>query len=384
MKKALMYAHVASMIQLFNMDNIRILIEQGYRVDVACNMEEGSSISPEKIAAMRAELEAMGCRVFHVPVPRKLTALGALWHSLRQTKRLMNTEGYDLVHCHSPIGGVICRAANRLSRYYKKTKMLYTAHGFHFYQGAPRKNWLMYYPAERLCARWTDVLITINREDYALAERKFHVKKGGQILYVPGVGIDLNKFAHREVTDRSYLQSLGLDICESDAVLLSVGELIVRKNHELVIRALACLERDDVKYLICGMGAFRPELERLITQYNLQSRVFLLGYRTDIAELLNASDAYVFPSFQEGLSVALMEAMAVGKAVACSRIRGNVDLIDRDGGVMFDPHSVDDCLAALKVLLKSDRAAMGTYNAKRIQAFSKETINALMAQIYEQ
>lgn len=381
MKKALMYAHVASMIQLFNMDNIRILIEQGYRVDVACNMEEGSSISPEKIAAMRAELEAMGCRVFHVPVPRKLTALGALWHSLRQTKRLMNTEGYDLVHCHSPIGGVICRAANRLSRYYKKTKMLYTAHGFHFYQGAPRKNWLMYYPAERLCARWTDVLITINREDYALAERKFHVKKGGQILYVPGVGVDTVRFAklsreHDELCDR-------FSIPRGSRLLLSVGELNDNKNHALVVNALPALDA-DVHYVICGQGPNEPMLRALAKQNGCAERLHLLGYCAQVPQIVVSCDAFVFPSLREGLSLALMEAMAGALPVACGRIRGNVELIDRDGGVMFDPHSVDDCLAALKVLLKSDRAAMGTYNAKRIQAFSKETINALMAQIYEQ
>lgn len=381
MKKALMYAHVASMIQLFNMDNIRILIEQGYHVDVACNMEEGSSISDEKIAAMRAELEAMGCRVFHVPVPRKLTALGALWHSLRQTKRLMNAEGYDLVHCHSPIGGVICRVANRLSRYYKKTKMLYTAHGFHFYKGAPRKNWLMYYPAERLCARWTDVLLTINREDYALAEQKFHVKRGGQVLYLPGVGVDTARFAklsreHDELCDR-------LSIPHESRLLLSVGELNDNKNHALVVNALPALEA-DVHYVICGQGPNESLLRALARQNGCADRLHLLGYCAQVPQIVVSCDAFVFPSLREGLSVALMEAMAVGKAVACSRIRGNVDLIDEQGGTFFDPTNAESCAAALKTLLDADMQALGVHNAEKVQAFSKDTVNTLMAQIYEQ
>lgn len=381
MKKALMYAHVASMIQLFNMDNIRILIEQGYHVDVACNMEEGSSISPEKIAAMRAELEAMGCRVFHVPVPRKLTAFGALWHSLRQTKRLMNTEGYDLVHCHSPIGGVICRVANRLSRYYKKTKMLYTAHGFHFYKGAPRKNWLMYYPAERLCARWTDVLLTINREDYALAEQKFHVKRGGQVLYLPGVGVDTARFAklsreHDELCDR-------LSIPHESRLLLSVGELNDNKNHALVVNALPALEA-NVHYVICGQGPNEALLRALARQNGCADRLHLLGYCAQVPQIVVSCDAFVFPSLREGLSVALMEAMAGALPVACGRIRGNVELIDEQGGTFFDPTNAESCAAALKMLFDADMQALGVHNAEKVQAFSKDTVNALMAQIYEQ
>lgn len=381
MKKALMYAHVASMIQLFNMDNIRILIEQGYHVDVACNMEEGSSISPEKIAAMRAELEAMGCRVFHVPVPRRLTAFGALWQSLRQTKRLMNAEGYDLVHCHSPIGGVICRVANRLSRHYKKTKMLYTAHGFHFYKGAPRKNWLLYYPAERLCAHWTDALITINREDYALAERKFRVKNDGSLIYIHGVGVATERFAglpreHDGLCDR-------LDIPRDSILMLSVGELNDNKNHALVVNALPALDA-DVHYVICGQGPNEPLLRALAEKNGCAERLHLLGYCEDVSKVVASCDLFVFPSLREGLSLALMEAMAGGLPVSCSRIRGNVDLIDENGGTFFDPRSVDECAAALKRLLQADRRAMGAYNAKRVQAFSRDTVNTLMAHIYKQ
>lgn len=376
MKKALMFAHVASMIQLFNMDNIRILIEQGYRVDVACNMEEGSSISAEKIEAMRRELEAMGCRVFHVPVPRKLTAVGDILRSLRQTTRLMNSEGYDLVHCHSPIGGVVCRLANRLSRNYRRTKMIYTAHGFHFYKGAPRKNWLLYYPAERLCARWTDTLITINREDYDLARSKM---RAGEVLYIPGVGVDVERYAAAKGQRESLCAQL--DIPSEAVLLLSVGELNENKNETLLVKALGALP-EKVYYLACGQGPAREEILSCARENGCAERVRLLGYRADVPEVLASCDLFVFPSLREGLSLALMEAMAAGKAVACSRIRGNIDLIDERGGVMFDSHSVDDCAAALGALLGSDTKAMGEYNAEKVQAFSKTRVHAQMEAIY--
>ena len=193
MKKALMYASVASMIQQFNMDNIRLLMDGGYQVDVACNMKEGSTISAEKIQAMEQTLREMGCGVYHIPVPRKVTALGAIFQSFRLSKQRMNEGAYDLIHCHSPIGGMICRLANRCSRHYAKTKMIYTAHGFHFYQGAPRKNWLLYYTAERFLAAFTDRIITINREDYERANR-FRLKEHGCVEQIPGVGVNIEKF----------------------------------------------------------------------------------------------------------------------------------------------------------------------------------------------
>lgn len=259
--------------------------------------------------------------------------------------------------------------------------MLYTAHGFHFYKGAPRKNWLLYYPAERLCARWTDVLITINREDYALAERKFHVKKGGQVLYVPGVGVDAACFAklpreHDKLCDQ-------LSISHESRLLLSVGELNDNKNHVLVVNALPALDA-DVHYVICGQGPNEPLLCALAQQKGCAERLHLLGYCAQVPQVVVSCDAFVFPSLREGLSLALMEAMAGALPVACGRIRGNVELIDEQGGTFFDPTDAESCAAALKTLLDADMRALGAHNAAKVQTFSKDTVNAFMAQIYEQ
>lgn len=376
-KKALMYASVASMIQLFNMDNIRLLQELGYEVDVACNMKHGSTISDEKVSLMKSELETMGVHVYHIPVPRSVTNIKDICKSFWITRKLMNEQRYSLIHCHSPIGGAICRLANRLSKWYGQVRMIYTAHGFHFYKGAPKINWLLFYPIERICSCYSDVLITINQEDYALAKRKM---KSKLCVYVPGVGVDLQKFKKVSLTEKSKFRILG--VSDKDTVLVSVGELSTRKNHEVVIRALSKLNNPNYKYFICGLGPLEHRLEKLILDLKMQSNIRLLGYRSDIAEILNMADVYVFPSLQEGLPVALMESMAAGKAVACSRIRGNTDLVDSNGGVLFDPHSVDDCTMAIDQLLHSNLAKMGEYNSNKIRGFSKKTVRELMSKIY--
>ena len=376
-KKALMYASVASMIQLFNMDNIRLLQELGYEVDVACNMKHGSTISDEKVSLMKSELETMGVHVYHIPVPRSVTNIKDICKSFWITRKLMNEQRYSLIHCHSPIGGAICRLANRLSKWYGQVRMIYTAHGFHFYKGAPKINWLLFYPIERICSCYSDVLITINQEDYALAKRKM---KSKLCVYVPGVGVDLQKFKKVSLTEKSKFRILG--VSDKDTVLVSVGELSTRKNHEVVIRALSKLNNPNYKYFICGLGPLEHRLEKLILDLKMQSNIRLLGYRSDIAEILNMADVYVFPSLQEGLPVALMESMAAGKAVACSRIRGNTDLVDSNGGVLFDPHSVDDCTMAIDQLLHSNLAKMGEYNSNKIRGFSKGAVRELMSKIY--
>ena len=376
-KRALMYASVASMIQQFNMANIRLLLESGYEVDVVCNLEQGSTITPEKIAAMRSELEGMGVRVIHVPIPRKISAIGEIITSFRMSRQIIAQGEYSLIHCHSPIGSVLCRLANRFSGRYGKAKMIYTAHGFHFFKGAPLLNWLIFYPMEWFCSWFTDVLITINHEDHDLASRQFRAR---QVAYVPGIGVDLEKYRTDSSGWAEKLAELGL--CGADTILVSVGELSVRKNHEVVLRALAREQDPHYQYLICGLGPLKEQLEQLVEELGIRDRVHFLGYRNDIAQILNIANIYVFPSLQEGLPVALMEAMAAGKAVACSRIRGNTDLIEEQGGTLFDPRSVDDCADAIGRMLNADYEQMGRFNTQKILGFSRETVGRQMADLY--
>ena len=249
---------------------------------------------------------------------------------------------------------------------------------------------------EKWCARFTDLLITINKEDYENA-KKFKAK---EVVYVPGAGVDTHKFVASEGARNKVRSELGIK--DDEIVLLSVGELIPRKNHAEVLRALKimkdrgvlahedCDERVQpkykIKYLIAGRGKIETELKEHIKTLGLTDNVMMLGFRTDIADVFAASDIYVFPSHQEGLPVALMEAMSVGMPVVCSKIRGNTDLIvDGEGGYLFDSKDAKSLVAALnKALVDNEtrRSEMGQINVETMKSFDKERVNEVMKNLY--
>ena len=339
--KALILASVASMIDQFNMDNINILLNLGYNVEVAANFVNVGTITRERAEELKKRLQNLKVYVHHIPIPRSVSNVHEIIYSYTFVKKLCNKNQYKIIHCHSPIGGVIARMAARESRK-NGTKLIYTAHGFHFYDGAPGKNWLTYYPVEKYCSRFTDVLITINHEDYHRAKAKFHTKK---TVYVPGIGIDTKKFNSGFIAVEKKRCELGV---KSDEIMIfSVGELSERKNYELVIRAIKQLNNPKIKYFIAGEEELKNYLEHLVEELCLGNKVVLLGYRTDSSELCQAADFLIFPSHQEGLPVALMEAIACKTAVVCSNINGNTDFVMNDKD-LFDECSFEDIDRCLK------------------------------------
>lgn len=350
----------------FFKDFIRQLLDEGNAVDIATNENGDNEIVSECY-------REWGCTVYPISCSRLPFDMGNI-RAIRQIRRIVRENQYDLVHCHTPIAAMCTRFACRPLRK-SGVKVFYTAHGFHFYKGAPKKNWLIYYPIEMFCSYFTDVLITINEEDYNLAKKKFHAKK---VEYVPGVGIDTKKFVVMQADRQKKRAELGIP---KDVVLvLSVGELNENKNHKTAIKAMVGL---DVYYIIAGKGEKSEELESLINSQRLQNKVQLIGYRDDVGELCEASDIFLFPSYREGLSVSLMEAMATGLSCVVSRIRGNTDLLDEDGGALFDPHSVEDCKAAIEKVMGADREKMGAHNVKKIRNFDISNILSKMSNIYK-
>ncbi|TGY90912.1 glycosyltransferase [Petralouisia muris] len=380
--RALMLASVASMIDQFNMDNIQILLEIGYDVDVVANFVDGGTITTERVEDLKRKLETLGVSVYHVPIPRKISHIEEIVDAYKQVKKLCNERKYKMIHCHSPIGGVIARFAARKARHYG-TKVIYTAHGFHFYKGAPIKNWLIFYPIEKICSKWTDVLISINNEDYKLAKERFYAKK---VTYVPGVGIDTKKFRSNLIDIEAKRAELGVGT--NDIMVLSVGELSQGKNHEIVIKALKKLNNPQMKYFICGKGELESYLIGLIKEFNLESQVKLLGYRTDVSELCQSADLFVFPSHQEGLPVALMEAIACQIPVICSNILGNRELV-KSKGCLFDDNNVDslvECLKRVGVTRKSINKMMKVsvkQNYENIRLFDLKGVSESMTTYYE-
>lgn len=376
MKKALILASVASMIEQFNMENIKLLQELGYEVDVVTNFENGSTISKERISILRQTLESMNVCAVHVPIPRSITNIKDILQSYRIVKKMCSDRHYSIVHCHSPIGGVIARLAARDSRK-NGCKVIYTAHGFHFYKGAPKKNWMMFYPIEKICSLWTDVLVTINREDYQFAQKHMHAKK---VEYVPGVGIHTERFKLSDFDGEKKRQEFSLK--KEDIVLLSVGELNDNKNHETIIRTLGQMNRDEVHYFIAGQGDKQAYLRELAA--TLGVNLHLLGYRTDVIELYNMADVYICPSKREGLSVALMEAMASGLACVVSKIRGNVDLIDEHSGCVANADDIESFAEIINQMItdKGFRLQAGKDNEQKVKMMDVAKVAPMMRDIY--
>lgn len=375
--KALVLASVASMIDQFNMQNIQLLLKNGYQVDVACNCKEGNTTSDERVYGLVKRLNDKGVPVIHVPIPRRITDVKGISNSINQVKKLCDENHYNLVHCHSPIGSVVARIAARDGRK-RGTKVIYTAHGFHFYEGAPLQNWILFYPVEKICSKWTDVLIAINKEDYAFAKKHMNA---GRVEYVPGVGVDTKAFQLENFDKYSKRKELGIKA--DDFFVLSVGELNQNKNHEVIVRAIAKLNNPKIQYFIAGKGNRADYLQELAKQLNVN--LHLLGYRTDIVELLNTADMYAFPSYREGLSVALMEAMSAGLPCVVSNIRGNVDLIEEGvGGYLSRPDDIEGFLFAINelVIRRDKRELFSDNNKKTVKNFDIECVVKRMIEIY--
>lgn len=369
-----MLATTAAMIEQFNKNNIEILRDMGYVVDVAGNFETGNPISDKKIDEFKYWIEMGNGKWIQIPATRNPLDIRGLFQSVRI---LIRENKYEFLHCHTPVGSVI----GRIAGHNMNIPVVYTAHGFHFFKGAPLKNWMIYYPIEKILSRWTDTLILLNQEDYGIAQKKFHSKR---VEYIPGVGVNREEIRKAVIDRNAMRKTLGLN--QDDFVIISVGELIKRKNQGIIVETLAEISNPKVKCIICGKGNQKEYLEKLIVKNNLQDRVFLLGFREDIAALCKMSDAFFFPSKQEGLSMAMMEAMAAGMPIIASDIRGNRDLIqDGFGGILVGPDDKQGYVNAVKCLVDNSdiREKMGKNNIVESAKYDRKIIEEKMKKIYE-
>ena len=302
--------------------------------------------------------------------------------SYKMLKKIIDEGNYDLIHCHTPVGAMIARLAALAARK-KGTKVIYTAHGFHFFKGAPLMNWLLFYPAEWLLAPVTDVLITINKEDHARALKQLHAKR---IEYVPGVGIHTEKFREQNVDRLEKRSSLGYG--SDDFLALTVAEMTPNKNHITILKALALLkdreEFQHIHYLICGRGEMWASLEESAKELGISDHVNFLGYRTDAPELYKASDLFLFVTFREGLSVALMEAMSSGMPIVAAKIRGNTDLIDDGVSGVFSENSPEAVAEHILAMYRDPqrREQLGKAAAEKALLFDDKNVLNQVKEIY--
>lgn len=342
-----------------------MLKEKGYEVHVAAknNLADKNGL----------ELKHAD-KFIEIPFSRSPKSLQNL-KALKQLKKLLKEEYYDLIVCNTPMGGIITRMAAKKTRK-KGTKVVYMAHGFHFYKGAPKKNWLVFYPIEKFMARHTDVLITINREDYALAKQRLKISN---IYHINGIGVDFTRL-QRDINREEERKQLGLT--NTDFVLLSVGELNKNKNNIVVLQALKELKNEKVKYLIAGNGPLEQELKRKVLEWGLTNQVQFLGYTRDLAKYMYSVDAFCFVSYREGLGLAAIEAMYCGLPILTSNKHGINDYsIEGETGYKCEPNDYLALAKAIDKLYKNPEQCknMGASNVRNAYKYEiKKISNALM------
>lgn len=370
MKKALLVTTVSGFVPQFEMNNVRILQQMGYEVHYASNYHMPSYGNDN------SRLDGTGIIRHQVDFERSPFTLKNI-AVYKQLKKVMEEEQFDLVHCHTPMGGALARIAAHNT---KTGPVLYTAHGFHFFKGAPLVNWLCYYPVEKMLSHYTDVLICINQEDYERAKKKFYAK---QVIKIPGVGIDIKRIENIDVDRNKKREDLGIG--KDQKVLLFVGEMTKNKNHRLIIEAVAKLHDSSITAVFCGHGQEEQHLRELAKTLHVEEQIRFLGYRKDVLEIYKIADLFVFPSMREGLPVALIEAMASGLAVVCSDIRGNRDLIEEGkGGILIKGDSLEEYCKNIKMLKSNDkeRIKMGDFNKNKVAQFSIDEVERVMYRIY--
>lgn len=381
-KRVLMVATVPSMIGQFNMNNINILLDMGYQVDVAADFTDISVWPAERVQKFMDSMRGMGIECIQLDFSRNPLKLDKHINSYKETVDLIKKRQYLFIHTHTPIASAIVRLAAKKT----KTKVIYTAHGFHFYDGAPLKNWLIYYPIEKWLSKYTDVLITINKEDYKRATEKFYAKK---TVRIPGVGVDTKKFMICKVDKHQKRMDLGVQ--EDDFLLLSVGELSERKNQKIVIEALGVMREEEtignIVYLAVGQGKMQEEFERLVKRYRLEDHVKFLSFRTDIDELCKTTDCFVHPSVREGLGIAPLEAMAAGLPLISSLVNGIKDYTrDCVSGCCVDPTSVEQMVAAIKKMRDDEefRSKCSANNILTAKNFDIRNTDEIMRNLYSE
>ncbi len=379
MKHALIITTISGFVPQFEQEHLKILQNMGYQIHYASNFNNPHYGSDNH------RLEGTGMICHQINFVRSPFLVFQNLQAYRQLKKLFQAIPFDLVHCHTPMGGVLGRLA---ARSMPQIKVLYTAHGFHFFRGAPFRNWLLYYPVERWLAHITDGLITINQEDYLQAKR-FHLRKGGKVYRVNGVGISLTTSSRKdgvflkERQNREGIRST-LGILPEEYVFLSIGELSRRKNHQIVIRALKRLaEKTDisfVRYFICGEGRERNALRKLIQRSRLEQQVILLGYQENVEVFLKAADCFILPSRQEGLPVALLEAMREGLPIIASKIRGSRELVEGEA-VLVAADKKEQYADAMEKIMRMGRKRR---KYSRLNDYSESYVTEQMKKIYRE
>lgn len=377
--RVLMITTVSGFLWQFERNTVELLQEAEAEIHFASNFDRPA------YAVREGYFEENGIWLHPIPIEKSPLSVRANLRALRELRRIIRREQIDTIHCHTPMGGVLGRLASLAAG--RKIPVIYTAHGFHFYKGAPLQNWLLYYPAERILARMTDSLVTINHEDEQAAGR-FSLRRKGKVCRIPGVGVDTEKYAPRPELRREARKRLG--VSEQEFCLLTAALLDREKNHATVlemIRNSPEVSGRPICYCICGEGPYRGKLQKLAEAYGIRDQVQFLGYRNDLDVLLQGADLFVFPSLREGLGMAALEAMACGIPVAGAVSRGTLEYIKPgENGFLCRGSVPEDFARAAEALAEDPEMGrrMGAAAREESLRFDKKKAKGCMERIYQE
>ena len=366
MKKVLYVTTVSRTINAFLIPHINMLLDNGYEVHCACSIDK----------PVDKELQRRGVKIFEVPFSRNPLGIGNI-KAFIKLEELQRINDYDIVHVHTPIAAIYGRF---LKLNFPSLRIIYTAHGYHFLKGGSKLGWILYYPIEKIMAKFTDVTININKEDYEITKEKLKHKK---CYLLNGVGLDLDKYkklSSKEIQEKR--KEFGIK--DKDFVVLMIAEINKNKNHIQLINAMDILKDKypNIKVLCIGDGTLKESLEKQIILRNLQNNIFMLGYRLDVNKLINISDIGILLSRREGLPRNIMEFMACGRKVIATDIRGCRDIVcNYNVGTLVKVGDYEETARAIEKYYILNNKSFEV--SEEIKKYDIETINSELLKIYE-
>lgn len=354
----------------FSIPNILAAKKLGYNVYMGVNKKYAKDLKSD-----------FDVKFYNASIYRSIFNLYDIIKAFFRTNKFLRKNKIDVIHCNTPIGGVIGRICGKIN---KVPKVIYTAHGFHFFEGNKPILNMIFSGIEKFLARYTDTIIVMNEEDFESA-KSFKLRNSGKVYLVHGVGVDSQDFILKSEQNREgFFKNLNMDI--ESKILITVGDLVPRKNILQSVKIVQEIEDDNLHLLICGTGNQMQAIEKYIIDHKLDNRVHLLGFRNDIKQLLSYSDLFLFTSFQEGLPRSVMEAMATGLPCIVSNIRGNSDLIDNGkGGYLCDLSDNTSFIVAINNVLNNKELSdnMRDYNLDKIKEYDTKVVKEEILDIYK-
>ena len=364
MKKVLYTANTFRHLLLCHRPYIKYL-SSNFIVDTACN-------DNEYLGGVR--------KYYNVLIERKPFKINNI-KSIFVMKKIIEEEKYDLIHVNTPMGAAVTRLA--LIKYKKNNdvKVIYTAHGFHFFKGAPLINYLLYYPIEKILSKYTDVIITMNEEDYNFAKKHFKTR----IEYIPGIGFDKSKFSEKIDTNKLNRIKKENNISDNDYVISYVAEISNRKRQVYLIKTLKKYKFTNEKILLIGDISNSKRIIKYIKKYKLENYIRLIDFNDDILYYLTMSNLVLSVSKQEGLPLNIMEAMYLEKPIIVTNCRGNRDLITNNkNGLVISLNSKKELIDSIMYIKNNPKVGekLGKRNKKIINKYSIDNVLDIMKRIY--